>query len=85
MFEQMEQKKLAAQKLRQMWQGNLVIMISVIFMVVMVVIMLMSVMTNPLAMYVGGGLGFTLFLTLLSTVAMIVGEIISCLGKSIRE
>ena len=80
MFEQMEQRKLAAQKLRQMWQGNLVIMISVIFMVVMVVIMLMSVMTNPLAMYVGGGLGFTLFLTLLSTVAMIVGEIIYLVG-----
>ena len=80
MFEQMEQRRLAAQKLRQMWQGNLVIMISVIFMVVMVVIMLMSVMTNPLAMYVGGGLGFTLFLTLLSTVAMIVGEIIYLVG-----
>ena len=29
----MEQRRLAAQKLRQMWQGNLVIMISVIFMV----------------------------------------------------
>ena len=80
MFEQMEQRRLASQKLRQMWQGNLVIMISVIFMVVMVVIMLMSVMTNPLAMYVGGGLGFTLFLTLLSTVAMIVGEIIYLVG-----
>lgn len=80
MFEQIEEKKWAAQKLRQMWQGNLVIMISVIFMVVMVVIMLMSVMTNPLAMYVGGGLGFTLFLTLLSTVAMIVGEIIYLVG-----
>ena len=80
MLEQMEQRKLAAQKLRQMWQGNLVIMISVIFMVVVVVIMLMSVMTNPLAMYVGGGLGFTLFLTLLSTVAMIVGEIIYLVG-----
>ena len=80
MFEQMEQRRLAAQKLRQMWQGNLVIMISVIFMVVMVVIMLMSAMTNPLAMYVGGGLGFTLFLTLLSTVAMIVGEIIYLVG-----
>ena len=80
MFEQMEQRRLASQKLRQMWQGNLVIMVSVIFMVVMVVIMLMSVMTNPLAMYVGGGLGFTLFLTLLSTVAMIVGEIIYLVG-----
>lgn len=55
-FEQMEQRKLAAQKLRQMWQGNLVIMISVIFMVVVVVIMLMSAMTNPFTMYVGGGL-----------------------------
>ena len=30
MFEQMEQRRLASQKLRQMWQGNLVIMISVI-------------------------------------------------------
>ena len=80
MFEQMEQRKLAAQKLRQMWQGNLVIMISVIFMVVVVVIMLMSAMTNPFAMYVGGGLGFTMFLTLLSAVAMIVGEIIYLVG-----
>ena len=80
MFEQMEQRRLAAQKLRQMWQGNLVIMISVIFMVVMVVIMLMSVMTNPLAMYVGGGLEFTLVMTLLSTLAMTVGMIIYLVG-----
>ena len=80
MFEQMEQRRLAAQKLRQMWQGNLVSMVSVIFMVVMAVIMLMSAMTNPLAMYVGGGLGFTMFLTLLSAVAMIVGEIIYLVG-----
>ena len=80
MFEQMEQRRLAAQKLRQMWQGNLVSMVSVILMVVMSVIMLMSAMTNPLAMYVGGGLGFTMFLTLLSAVAMIVGEIICLVG-----
>ena len=80
MFEQMEQRRLASQKLRQMWQGNLVIMISVIFMVVMVVIMLMSVMTNPLAMYVGGGLEFTLVMTLLSTLAMTVGMIIYLVG-----
>ena len=26
MFEQMEQRRLASQKLRQMWQGNLVLM-----------------------------------------------------------
>ena len=80
MFEQMEQRKLAAQKLRQMWQGNLVIMISVIFMVVVVVIMLMSAMTNPLTMYVGGGLEFTLVMTLLSTLAMTVGMIIYLVG-----
>lgn len=80
MLEQMEQRKLAAQKLRQMWQGNLVIMISVIFMVVVVVIMLMSAMTNPLTMYVGGGLEFTLVMTLLSTLAMTVGMIIYLVG-----
>lgn len=80
MFEQMEQRKLAAQKLRQMWQGNLVIMISVIFMVVVVVIMLMSAMTNPLTMYVGGGMEFTLVMTLLSTLAMTVGMIIYLVG-----
>ena len=80
MFEQMEQRKLAAQKLRQMWQGNLVIMISVIFMVVVVVIMLMSAMTNPFTMYVGGGLEFTLVMTLLSTLAMTVGMIIYLVG-----
>ena len=80
MFEQTEQRKLAAQKLRQMWQGNLVIMISVIFMVVVVVIMLMSAMTNPLTMYVGGGLEFTLVMTLLSTLAMTVGMIIYLVG-----
>ena len=80
MFEQMEQRRLASQKLRQMWQGNLVIMISVIFMVVMVVIMLMSAMTNPLTMYVGGGLEFTLVMTLLSTLAMTVGMIIYLVG-----
>ena len=80
MFEQMEQRRLASQKLRQMWQGNLVIMISVIFMVVVVVIMLMSAMTNPLTMYVGGGLEFTLVMTLLSTLAMTVGMIIYLVG-----
>lgn len=80
MFEQIEEKKWAAQKLRQMWQGNLVIMISVIFMVVVVVIMLMSAMTNPLTMYVGGGLEFTLVMTLLSTLAMTVGMIIYLVG-----
>lgn len=80
MFEQIEEKKWAAQKLRQMWQGNLVIMISVIFMVVVVVIMLMSAMTNPITMYVGGGLEFTLVMTLLSTLAMTVGMIIYLVG-----
>ena len=80
MFEQMEQRKLAAQKLRQMWQGNLVIMISVIFMLFIVVIMLMNTMTNPFAMYVGGGLEFTVVMTLLSTLAMTVGMIIYLVG-----
>lgn len=80
MFEQIEEKKWAAQKLRQMWQGNLVLMAATIFMIVMLVIMLMTAAADPFTMYVGGGLGFTLFLTLLSTVAMIVGEIIYLVG-----
>ena len=80
MFEQIEEKKWAAQKLRQMWQGNLVLMAATIFMIVMLVIMLMTAAADPFTMYVGGGLGFALFLTLLSTVAMIVGEIIYLVG-----
>lgn len=80
MFEQIEEKQWAARKLRQMWQGNLMSMVSIICLVVMLVIVLMNTLANPFAMYVGGGLEFTLFLTLLSAVVMIVGEIISLVG-----
>ena len=58
MFEQMEQRKCAERKLRQMWQGNVVCMVSMIVMLVMVVVMLMAALSNPFTMYVGGGLEF---------------------------
>ena len=80
MPEQMEQRKAAARKLRQMWQGNVVLMAATIFMVVMLVIMLMNAAADPFTMYVRGGLEFTLVLTLLSSLAMIVGTIIYLVG-----
>ena len=80
MFEQMEQRKWAERKLRQMWQGNVVCMVSMIVMLVMVVVMLMAALSNPFTMYVGGGLEFSLLLTLISSVAMAVGGIIYLVG-----
>lgn len=80
MFEQMEQRKWAERKLRQMWQGNVVCMVSMIVMLVMVVVMLMAALSNPFTMHVGGGLEFSLLLTLISSVAMAVGGIIYLVG-----
>ena len=80
MFEQSEWKIVASEKLRTMWRGQVVSMASLIFLLVSLVMMLAVLAANPYRIVVGGGVGFTLFLTLGSAIAMLVGGIVYLVG-----
>ena len=80
MFEQSDWKVTVSGKLRTMWRGKVVSMASLIFLLVSLVMMLAVLAANPYTIVVGGGLGFTLFLTLGSAVAMLVGGIVYLVG-----
>lgn len=80
MFEQSVWKMQASEKLRTMWKGQVVSMVSLIFLTVVLLMMLAVLVVSPYALMFGGGLGFTLFLTLGSAAAMLVGGILYLVG-----